>query len=134
MVFRDGDKCEDGKNKRSTYVHVICNKEFEGKKSKLEYLNDDRCEYYFRLSMYNSTVCHGIQPAEVCSLDGYNLLPLASLGNLPLASLGNILAVGIWDPREKLYFSICQPLNLSVTLTGCQAHSLACLHTSNPSS
>jgi insulin-like growth factor 2 receptor len=126
VVFRDGDKCEDGKNKRSTYVHVICNKEFEGKKSKLEYLNDDRCEYYFRLSMYNSTVCHGIQPAEVCSLDGYNLLPLASLGN--------ILAVGIWDPREKLYFSICQPLNLSVTLTGCQAHSLACLHTSNPSS
>ena len=123
VTFQGGDRCQNSLQ-RTTYVHILCDESLKGKDPVLEYLEEDQCKYYFRLSMYNETVCHSIRPAEACTLEGYNLLPLSTLGN--------IQAAGIWEDGKHMYFSICQPLNLSSSsVSGCEPHSLACLHDSS---
>ena len=115
LNFTGGDSCHKVNRPRTTEVHIQC-KSGQDKPS-LEFLSEDTCKYYFRLTFYDKDICHDIKTVEVCTIKGYDLIPLTILGNIEAVGLSN------WH----LYFALCQSLNLSQpTVSKCDAYSGAC--------
>lgn len=122
LSFEGGETCHHNNKMRKTVIHVVCDLSLN-KLYQFEFLDEDECEYYFRLLISNETLCHGEHTRESCALEGYDILTLSARGNME--------AAGLWD-GSKLFISVCQPLNLSsAELTGCKAGASACVVPSN---
>ena len=118
LSFEGGDQCHHNGKNRKTVIHVECKLSLE-EPYDFEFLGEYECEYYFRLSISDDSLCHRVHPRQSCSLENYDILALSARGNIE--------AVGLWD-GGKLFLSICQPLNLSSPgVGGCKAGAGACV-------
>ena len=118
LSFEGGETCHHNNKMRKTVIHVVCDLSLK-EVYQFDFLEEDECEYYFRLLISNKTLCNSKHVRESCAVEGYDILPLSARGNME--------AAGLWD-GGKLFISVCQPLNLSYEgLSGCKAGASACV-------
>lgn len=119
LSFGGGDVCNHNGKKRKTIIHVECDSSLSAGSPNLLSLGEDECEYYFRLLFYDESLCHEVHPSQSCALENYDILALSARGNME--------AAGLWN-GDKLFLSICQPLNLSSPgVRDCTAGAGACV-------
>ena len=119
LSFGGGDPCRHNSKMRKTIIHVECNSSMSAGSPNLLSLGEDECEYYFRLLINDENLCHEVHPRQSCVQENYDILALSARGNME--------AAGLWN-GDKLFLSICQPLNLSSPgVRGCTAGAGACV-------
>jgi len=125
LTYDHGRKCSHNSAYRKTVINFECNQ--TDTHGTLKFVQENNCEYVFTFSTSLDIVCHQTVPKVDCSVNGFDLSPIANVPYLHYP-------VKMQHSKDKLprFFlamvSICHSLNHSnLEVRNCTPGQAACL-------